>query len=57
VSHVLKENKLKALSKVKMIFILKDSLSCYTLGLFGTTRTKSIGGRRYGLVIVDDYTR
>ena len=27
------------------------------MGLFGPTRTASLGGRRYGLVIVDDYSR
>ena len=27
------------------------------MDLFGCTRTTSLGGKRYGLVIVDDYSR
>jgi len=37
------------------MFLLKDLEHIY-LDLFGPTRTTSISGKRYNVVIVDDYT-
>ena len=55
--HAKRESKLKALLNLLMLFLQLDHLSCFTWIYFGPSRTKSLGGNYYGLVIVDDYSR
>ena len=43
--------------KPKNIVSTTRPLELLHMDLFGPTRTASLGGRRYGLVIVDDYSR
>ena len=49
--------------QVKSSFKSKDGISTKRplemlhIDLFGPTRTQSLGGKHYGLVVVDDYSR
>jgi len=56
VKLVKKGSKLKTPFKEKTLFPLQNSLNYFTY-LFGPSRTMSLGGNYYGLVIVDDYSR
>ena len=44
-------------SKSKNIMSTSRALELLHLDLFGSTRKSSLGGKRYGFVIVDDYSR
>ena len=41
----------------KDIVSTTKSLELLYLNLFGPTKTQSLGGKKYGIVIVDDYSR
>ena len=41
----------------KNIVSITRPLEMLYIDLFGPTRTTSLGGKKYGLVIVDDYSR
>ena len=56
VKLVKRGNKLKILFLSKYHFHLK-TFRTITSYLFGLTRKTSVSGKRYGLVIVDDYSR
>ena len=43
--------------KVKNLVSTSRSLELLHMNLFGPTRTTSLGEKKYGLVIVDDYSR
>ena len=43
--------------KSKYIISTSRPLKLLHIDLFGPTRTTSLGGKKYGLVIVDDYSR
>ena len=47
----------KSSFKPKEDISTKRPLELLHIDLFGPTRTQSLGGKHYGLVIVDDYTR
>ena len=55
--HVKKGNKLKILSNLRMLFHLQDPLSCFTWIFFCPSKTMSLGGNYYALVIVDEFSR
>jgi len=55
--HVKKENTLDLSLISKMLFLLKKSLDVLHMDLFGPSRTASLGGNLYALVIVDDFSR
>jgi len=52
-----KGKQVKNLFKNKNDISTQKYLELVHLDLFGPTRTESIGGKRYGVVIVDDFTR
>lgn len=45
------------LFKSKKCISTSKSLQLLHIDLFGPTRTMSVGGKSYGFVIIDDYTR
>jgi len=47
----------KASFKSKNVVSTLRPLELLHMDLFGLSRTLSLGGKKYGLVIVDDYTR
>ena len=55
--HVNKGNKSKSLLDLKMLFPLLDRYNWLHMDPFWPTRTLSLGGKKYGFVIVDDYFR
>ena len=56
VKHVKRENKLKTLQS-KNVVLTSKRLEVLHIDLFEPSRTMSLGGNYYGLVIVDDYSR
>jgi len=55
--HAKGGNKLKLLFSSKNIVSTSRPLELLHLDMFGPTGNASIGGKRYGLVVVDDYSR
>ena len=55
--HVERGNKSKTLFKVKTLFVLQNPLNYFHMDLFGPSRTMSLGGNYYDLLIVDEYSR
>src|SRR5215469_9632940 len=47
----------RASFKSKKVVSTSRALELLHLDLFGPTRTSSLGGKRYGFVIIDDYSR
>jgi len=61
-THVLYEaclqgKQIKTSFKSKDVFSTSKPLQLLHIDLFGPTRMLSIGGKKYGFVIVDDYSR
>jgi len=56
VKLVKRGNKSKTIFQVQ-IFFTSRPLELLHLDLFGPTKTTSVSGKRYGLLIVDDYSR
>ena len=54
---VKKANKPKPLLKPKNVMSTSRSLQLLHMDLFGPTRTLSVGGKCYGFVVVDDFSR
>ena len=52
-----KGKQLKASFKSKNVVSISRPSELLHIDLFGPTRTPSLGGKKYGLVIVDDYSR
>ena len=52
-----KGKQLKASFKSKNVVSTSRPLELLHIDLFGPTRTPSLAGKKYGLVIVDDYSR
>ena len=51
------EKQIRSLFKPKNAITSSRPLEILHMNLFGSSRTASLGGKIYGLVIVDDYTR
>jgi len=57
VKHVKRGNKLKIPSKLENVVSSSKPLELLHMDLFGPSRTMSLGGNYYALVIVDDLSR
>src|ERR1044072_7930185 len=57
VNHVKKANLLNLLLNKKNVVSTSRPLELLHIDLFGPVKTASISGKKYGLVIVDDYSR
>ena len=55
--HAKRGNKPRSLSNIKIVFQLKRPLELFHIDLFGPSRTISLGGNLYTLVIIDDFSR
>ena len=55
--HVRKANLENLLLKQKNVVSTSRPLELLHIDLFGPVKTASISGKKYGLVIVDDYSR
>jgi len=57
VKHVKRENRLRSLLNPKNVVSIEIPLEMLHMDLFGPSRTMSLGGNLYALVIVDDFSR
>ena len=57
VMHVIGVNKLKVYLNPKHVVSTSKPFDLVHMDLFRPTRTLSLNGKRFGLVIVDDYSR
>ena len=55
--HVKRENRLRSLLNPKNVVSIEIPLEMLHMDLFGPSRTMSLGGNLYALVIVDDFSR